>query len=259
MSYAVCCVPVSSIRALPSHDSEMVTQQLFGECCMVTERFKGHWVKIICKYDGMEGWCSDSHITEIDEAHYRRGERDLTADWVNEVSYNGHMMMLPFGSSLTAMKNGAAIWRKNLVNYKGKVWSPYDVTLNAKNIKQVAFTFLNTAYLWGGKSVFGVDCSGYVQSIYKCMGIPLLRNARQQVNEGELVGFLEEATCGDLAFFDDENGNINHVGMLLNTHEIIHASGKVRIDGIDNMGIVHSENAQRTHQLRVIKRMALIQ
>jgi len=254
MSYAVCCVPLAPIRIEPDHRSEMVSQLLFGECCIITIVEKSGWVKIVNKLDAYTGWCRHSHFQEIDDAQYYLEENSLTADWVSEIDFNGHMMMVPFGSSLTAMKNGNVFWRRNQVHYKGNVWEPSKAKHDAKTIKQLAFKFLNTSYLWGGKSVFGIDCSGFTQSVYKFLNIHLLRDAQQQATQGELVGFLQQAHCGDLAFFDDEEGRIVHVGILLNPDEIIHAAGKVRIDKIDIGGIVDADTGQRTQRLRIIKR-----
>ncbi|HEY8659185.1 MAG TPA: C40 family peptidase [Hanamia sp.] len=254
MQYAVCCVPVSPMRAEASHRVEMVSQQLFGEKSIIIESAPDNWVKIALKYDGYEGWVQQSHVTEIDEEHYLNVDKDLTADWLNEVDYNGHIMFVPMGSSLSAFKNGKAFWRKNSVHFKGKVWNPEEIKVTPKIIKQIAFKFLNTTYLWGGKSVFGIDCSGYAQMTYKFLNKYLPRDAWQQAENGEVVNFLQEAVCGDLAFFDNEGGRITHVGILLNDHEIIHSSGKVRIDKIDTQGILNLETKQRTHKLRIIKR-----
>ena len=255
MSYAVCCVSVAPIRLEPDHRSEMVSQLLFGECCIITIVEKNGWVKIVNKLDACTGWCTQTHFQEIDDEHYYLEENSLTADWASELDYNGHIIWVPFGSSLTAMKNGHVFWRKNTVHFTGNVWEPAAAKADAKTIRQLAFKFLNTAYLWGGKSVFGIDCSGFTQAVYRFLNIHLLRDAQQQVTQGELVGFLQEAHCGDLAFFDDEEGRIVHVGILLNTQEIIHASGKVRIDKIDHEGIVDAETGLRTRRLRIIRRM----
>lgn len=254
MSYAVCCVPVAPVRIEPDHTTEMVSQLLFGECCIITVVEKNGWVKIVNKLDAYTGWCQQSHFQEIDDTHYYSEANDFTADWVNEIDYNGHPMLVPLGSSLTAMKNGNVFWRKNIVHYKGKLWNPLTAKKDTKTIKQLAFKFLNTTYLWGGKSVFGIDCSGFTQSVFKLLNIHLLRDAQQQATQGELVGFLQQAHCGDLAFFDDEEGRIIHVGILLNPNEIIHAAGKVRVDKIDNEGIVNAETGNRTQRLRIIKR-----
>ena len=254
MKYGVCCVPVSPIRAEASHKAEMVSQQLFGEKSTVLEVTSDKWARITLKYDGYEGWVQQSHLAEIDVEHFLKVDKDLTDEWINEVDYNGHNMYVPMGSSLSAFKNGKAFWRKNSVNFKGKVWNPEEVKITPKLIRQIAFKFLNTSYLWGGKSVFGVDCSGYSQMVYKFLNKHLLRDAWQQAEEGTVVNFLQEAHCGDLAFFDNEDQKITHVGILLNDHEIIHSSGKVRIDKIDTQGILNLETKERTHHLRIIKR-----
>lgn len=248
MGYAVCCVPVAPVKIEPDHRSEMVNQLLFGECCIITVAEKDGWIKIINQFDAYTGWCRQSHVEEIDELQYDAAATKLTADWVNEIDYNGSVMYLPFGSSLTANSHN------NGVHYAGNVWDMASAKHNADTIKQVAFKFLNTAYLWGGKSVFGIDCSGFTQSVYKFLNIALLRDAQQQATQGELVGFLQEAHCGDLAFFDDEDGHIIHVGILLSETEIIHAAGKVKIDKIDNAGIIDADTGVRSQRLRIIKR-----
>lgn len=254
MRYVVCCVPVSPLRAESSHRSEMVSQQLFGEKSTIVETGADNWVKISLKYDKYEGWVQQSHLAEIDELHFLKTDKDLTADWINEVDYNGHIMYVPMGSSLSGFKNGKAFWRKNSVHFKGNVWDPEEIKISQKIIKQIAFKFLNTSYLWGGKSVFGIDCSGYAQMTYKFLNSHLPRDTWQQAEKGEVVNFLQEARCGDLAFFDNNEGRITHVGILLSGDEIIHASGKVRIDKIDTQGILNLETKERTHKLRIIKR-----
>jgi cell wall-associated NlpC family hydrolase len=206
------------------------------------------------RYDGYQGWVQQSHVVQIDEDIYNKNDKGLTSEWINEVDYNGHIMYVPMGSSVSAFKNGMAFWRKNSVHFKGKIWEPEEIEMSPKLIKQVAFKFLNTSYLWGGKSVFGIDCSGYAQMVYKFLNTFLPRDAWQQAEQGTAVNFLQEAHCGDLAFFDNEEGKIIHVGILLNENEIIHAAGKVRIDKIDTQGIVNLETKQRTHKLRIIKR-----
>jgi cell wall-associated NlpC family hydrolase len=126
--------------------------------------------------------------------------------------------------------------------------------LTPESLKEKALQYLDTPYLWGGKTACGIDCSGFSQQVYKSFGIRLPRDSYQQAEMGEVVGFLVEATCGDLAFFDNDEGRITHVGIMLNNHEIIHSSGKVRIDKIDHQGIINAETGVRTHKLRIIKR-----
>ncbi len=246
MNFGVCCVPVAPVRMQPDHKSEMISQLLFGEYVTVQEIDKKGWVNIICKADGYSGWCQLAHIKSIVAEIYYNDKTQIAAAWSTVINYNGESMTVPMGSLINAENRYAA--------YGGKHWHPDRAKFNEANIKEIAFQFLNTAYLWGGRSVFGIDCSGFAQAVYKFFDIALLRDAYLQATQGAIVNFLQEAKCGDLAFFDDEEGKIVHVGILLNSHEIIHASAKVRIDKIDNQGIVNTETGLRTHQLRIIKR-----
>ena len=248
---AVCCVPVSPVRAADAHKSEMVSQLLFGEMVTILERGKDLWTRISCDYDKYEGWVTTNHLTE---PPYQHAPLHLTADWSNEVLFNGQPMRISFGSELRGLVNGQAEWGKYNWSFKGNHLDPQHVRRTEKNILKVAFMFINTPYLWGGRSVFGIDCSGFTQLVYKSFGSPLLRDAYQQATQGEVVGFLQEAKTGDLAFFDNDEGKITHVGILINEHEIIHSSGKVRVDKIDSQGIVNVDTNERTHRLRIIKR-----
>lgn len=123
------------------------------------------------------------------------------------------------------------------------------------NLIITAFMYLNAPYLWGGKTPFGIDCSGFTQMVYKLNGYKLMRDASQQATQGEALSFIEESEPGDLAFFDNEEGNIIHVGIIMSDNYIIHASGKVRIDRLDHLGIYNPETNRHTHKLRVIKKI----
>jgi len=254
LNYAVCCVPVAPVRIDPDHRSEMINQLLFGECCIVGNAKKDGWIKIENKLDGNNGWCRQTHFQKIDEAYFNLSDNNLAAGWVNEIKYNGQKMFIPLGSIIKRKKNGKILFGKNKVQARVKVWDAANAGKDAETIQEVAFKFLNSSYLWGGKSVFGIDCSGFTQSVFKFLNIHLQRDAQQQAKQGELVGFLQQAVCGDLAFFDNAAGEIIHVGILLNTHEIIHAAGKVKIDKIDTEGIIDTDSGLRTQKLRFIKR-----
>jgi cell wall-associated NlpC family hydrolase len=127
--------------------------------------------------------------------------------------------------------------------------------LSKNDLLKTAFTYLNSPYLWGGKTPFGIDCSGFTQIVYKLCGYQLLRNAKDQATQGEVLSFIEESEPGDLAFFDNEAGEIIHVGIILNDYNIIHAHGKVRIDTLDHSGIFNRDLQKHTHKLRVIKKI----
>ncbi len=248
MNYAVCILPVAHFRASPDHRAEMVSQLLFGESIKISAVDNQGWAAAESICDGYKGFCRLNQFALLDEAITEVGE--YTGDWVQEIFVNDQKMMIPFGCNLSLLKQAVPGCK---VIYSGNIYKADANNISDEKIISIASIFLNTAYLWGARSVFGIDCSGYSQSVYKMLGIVLPRDASMQAEQGTSVGFLQEAKCGDLAFFDEDD-MITHVGILLNDHQIIHASGNVRIDHIDNEGIVHVDTKKRTHHLRLIKR-----
>ncbi|WP_343672974.1 C40 family peptidase [Chitinophaga sp.] len=251
MPYAITVVPVMPLRAEPAHRSEMISQALWGECVTITVHGQDGWVRVKCQYDDYEGWATVNHLEIIEEDLFNAPYTHYTANWVNTVKMNGQPMQVPLGCLVKATDGAVTVWGKWQVQFEETLKTPF---LDETGLRARAFQFLNTAYLWGGKSVYGVDCSGFTQTVFKTLGISLMRDAYQQATQGTVVDFLQEVKLGDLAFFDNEAGRITHVGILLNDHEIIHSSGKVRVDPIDNQGIINAETGVRTHNLRIIKR-----
>ena len=254
MPNLVCIVPVCPMRSAASHRSEQVSQLLFGDVAEIIA-VDGDFVQVKYLYDDYEGWCQRSQLAEIAISQFDNSRELLNSDVTNEVQVNGKKMLIPLGCSLGNLQNNSALWEVYNIQYMGNLIEPRQHLYDAGLLKDIAMLFLNTAYLWGGRSIFGVDCSGFCQTVFRFIGIPLLRDAYQQASQGEAIGFLQEAKLGDLAFFDNEEGRITHVGMLLDQETIIHASGRVRIDTIDHQGIVNVDTGLRTHKLRIIKRM----
>lgn len=248
MSSAICIVPVSPLRSLPGHRAEMVSQLLFGESVKVIDK-ENEWLRISCIHDSYEGWCQRSHIMYVDELTVTN-EVLIAGNWDNQLMCNDQLMHIPMGSLI----NSADLPGARISSIEREPGYVKPVNFTDKQLIARARMFLNTAYLWGGRSVYGVDCSGFCQVVFRFFGVSLPRDAYQQAGTGEPIGFLQEARTGDLAFFDNEEGRITHVGILLDQQTIIHASGKVRIDKIDTEGIFNVDTRQRTHKLRVIKR-----
>jgi len=253
MQYAICSAALCPLRAEPSHKAEMVSQLLFGESCLILDKSADHWIKIRCKYDGYGGWCQDSHILEVDQSFYEQ-EKGLTRKWITEIDFAGSLLNVPLGSSLPFTKKARLDGSGIRIHYEGKTWNPLREKTTKAAIKKLAYSFLGTPYLWGGKTVFGTDCSGYTQTVFRFFNINLSRDAWQQALQGTEVRKLEDSKFGDLAFFDNDAGKITHVGILLNKHKIIHASGKVREDKINSEGIINVDTQQQTHKLKIIKR-----
>lgn len=248
MEYGVCNLSIVPIRAEPSDSSEMVTQMLYGEHFKVLEKRK-KWSHIRLSFDGYEGWLDNKQFLIIDEEKYselKKKELKFSSDMVDFVTIDGgQLLSICLGSSISASDSLNH-------SFEGKSVSG---RLPKKHLIESALSYLNTPYLWGGKSPFGIDCSGYTQMVYKLNGHKLFRDASQQATQGEALSFIEESEPGDLAFFDNEEGKITHVGIIMEDNYIIHAHGKVRIDRLDHSGIFNYEMRNHTHRLRVIKRI----
>ncbi len=251
MQFVVAIVAVCPLRGEASHRSEMVSQLLFGESAAVLEREKD-FTKIKCLYDNYEGWAQDSQLAEVEEATAKATPAGYMFKRNSVVLLNDTQLHLP----LAAPVLGNRYFDKYKVEYAEEETVLFDAAFFTQEvISMVALLYENVPYLWGGKSSFGIDCSGFAQQVFKLFGKHLLRDTYQQAAQGEVIGFLEETQCGDLAFFDNAEGRIVHVGILLNKETIIHASGCVRVDRIDSYGIINKDSGMRTHNLRLIKRV----
>jgi len=253
MNYAVVAVPAAPVRRKARHQNEMVSQLLFGEMVKVIKTKGSLWVKVRSLHDGYEGWMANTLLKEIDETTAKTSNEYAATDLLNTIHINEKKMHIPFGSSLPAFAEGNGKLNDTPYSFSGNYVKRTDMQPAADKVQQLTSQWLNAPYMWGGRTILGVDCSGFVQVNYKMMGIDLLRDAWQQAQQGATVKKLKEAVCGDLAFFDDKE-EIVHVGILLNSEQIIHASGRVRIDTIDKKGIINTDTGKRTHFLKSIKR-----
>lgn len=255
MNYGICNLSIIPLRIEPSDQSEMVSQVLFGEHFKVLEKSK-QWRKIRLAYDTYEGWIDVKQYQEISKEYYKSLDKELPIlcnQLVDFVSNTDHVLLpIVLGSTLPNYKNNKLVLDSNTYTFDGQTTS---IVGTKDTIIKTAFLYLNAPYLWGGKTPFGIDCSGFTQMVYKLNGINLLRDASQQASQGEVLSFIEESEPGDLAFFDNKEGEIIHVGIIMANNHIIHASGHVRIDRLDQSGIFNTEHKKHTHKLRVIKKI----
>jgi len=238
MDYVICNLAVAALRAEPSSRSEQVSQVLFGEVFEIMET-DGEWSRIITALDGYGGWLNRLQCVPLGQIAYKALQkmdvplthRPVTQAWRKA---NNSVVYLPVGSSLSFLEGTSCHIRNEYFEIIGEIGAKEDIVTTAKS-------FLNVPYLWGGRTHFGIDCSGLTQAIFRLQGITLKRDAYLQAEQGQTVDFLQEARLGDLAFFDNDEGHIIHVGMMLNNEQILHASGRVKIDKIDTQGIYSSE------------------
>jgi hypothetical protein len=258
-AFGISTLSVIPGRAEPADASEQVTQLLFGEYYEVKEKRK-KWIRIITALDGYECWIDRKQHVEIGQKFAERLSKQkfipTSLEMAGIVIRESNQEMIPIllGSSLPFIKEGQFKLGDEQYLFDGQVQLKADKK-NMELLVQHAMLYLNTPYLWGGRHPFGIDCSGLVQVCYKMVGVNLPRDAYQQANLGHALSFIEEAQPGDLAFFDNEDGRIIHVGILLEDNYIIHASGHVRIDRIDHQGIYNNEDRDYSHRLRIIKRI----
>lgn len=255
--FTIVNIPLIPLRAEASEESAMVSQLLFGQQIEILETTE-KWYFIKNLSDNYEGWISKRTVnakrfTEkaVDTSKFKAAKTPLVVCFMTS---SVEKIILPGGSMLPPITReqfelGGEIYQ---IAQLEPVYTKND---NRQLAVELALQYTNAPYLWGGKSILGIDCSGLVQVVYSMLGIFLPRDASQQVEHGEPVDFLSEVQPGDLAFFANEEGNIIHVGILVNSHQIIHASGNVKKEIIDSQGIISSQTGEYSHNLRVIKRV----
>ena len=248
MQYGICNLSIVPLRFEASDRSELVSQLLYGDYFKIIEQRK-NWSKIRLCFDGYEGWIDNKQFIKITEVQYNSLKKATPKYSIDLVEFvydeNNQLHPILLGSYLNSLSilnhehDGAFVTGKK----------------TKANLIQTALLYLGAPYLWGGKTPFGIDCSGFTQMVYKLNGYKLLRDASQQATQGDPLSFIEESDPGDLAFFDNNEGDIIHVGIILKDNYIIHAHGEVRIDRLDHSGIYNIDKKIHTHKLRVIKKI----
>jgi len=258
MQFGIVTGPILNIRTYPDHRAEMRNQILFGEIFNITE-YLGKWIKIETFPDNFQGWIAKDSLFRILSEKNRLQLEDGNIHILRHLrkikptSPEYGFWIFP-GSTLFQFNPRTQKFTLGTERLTLEKPCPENSDKNIRTqISETALSFLNAPHLWGGCSLFGIDSSGLIQVVFKINGVSLPRPVIRQAVSGQPVNFLEEAQTGDLAFFDNAYGDIDHVGILTGQGTIVHVSGKVKIDPIDNQGIPGPIAGSYSHKLRIIK------
>ncbi len=256
MNQGICLLSVVPMRSMPDDKSEMISQLLFGDWVHILEK-RDKWLFVQNHSDRYQGWVSSGQLSPLENETFN--ELQDQPQWVSndlvqilENKTQNFSFIVTAGSSFYNCKDKEFELCGDTWQYHGEIIKAGE--FDSSHILDHALLFLHSPYLWGGKSALGMDCSGFTQLVYKMAGRHIHRDASQQASQGEMINLVHEALPGDLLFFDNEEGSITHVGIMIDEQHIIHAHQKVRIDKIDHHGIFNVDTRKYTHQLRLIKR-----
>lgn len=257
MRFGICPLSVTPLRTAPAHKSEMASQLLFGELVEIMDRKGRQWLKVRCIHDNFVAWADTSQITEITPSEFGNIQENyaFSLELVQAAMGHNHFIPITIGARLPNFdglnfKLGALQF-----TYSGQAVGASELKEEAAFLLKMAKRYLNAPFVWGGRSPFGIDSAGLVQVLFAMIGHQLPRDPAAQIDIGTTIDFVEQVQAGDLAFFENKNGRIFHVGLVMEDQAIIHAHGCVRIDRLDHYGIYNEATKRYTHKLRLCKRI----
>lgn len=256
-SFGICRLSIVPVRGEPSDKAEQVTQLLFGEHYEILETSADRkWYRIRIQTDKYEGWIDSmqgTYITPDFFEYLNRTELKITTDLTSSILLNKHRLLILIGSIIPI--SGSELFRmEEQLAFNGEAKS-LGIKRDFEFMKSIATKYLNAPYHWGGKTPFGIDCSGFTQMVFRISGHSLMRDAWQQSTQGKQVSGFHESRPGDLIFFKNQDDRIHHVGIHFGDGRIIHASGKVRIDNVNAEGIFSSDTGNKTHSFSHLRRV----
>lgn len=249
IEYGICLLPSVPCRKEGADSSEMVSQLLYGELYTVIDKGE-KWILIRSLLDNYDAFICHKQFFPISPEEFQK-----LSSSSRSVVVNSQESCRPFKGAHLILPGGAIEVPGKLIQQA--VFVP-SLSANGDSLLKMAQQYIGAPYLWGGKTLLGIDCSGLMQVVYRAIDVNLRRDAWQQASQGEVVNFIEECITGDMAFFDNDQGKITHVGMVIKAEgqlKIIHASGWVRVDTLDHQGIFAADKKTYSHKLRTLRRV----
>lgn len=259
--HGVCSISIITLHSHPVYDSEIVSQMLFGETCEILEKKNKYWHKVkttVCK---TIGWVSTNQLTYTNVNMFDKLNKkpSLSLEVCHQIFNEEKSIHIVMGSSLPLYDGLSCIMPQSKFVYNGQALHEEGMEISRELFVKLARRFLYSPEMANGRSPFGIDNVSFVHQVFRLFNLDLTRDIHLQIQQGEWVDFAQLAQIGDIAFFEDSMGNINHVGIVMGPKEIIHVYGYVRIDKFDHHGIYNKDLKKYTHKLRVIKRIIPLQ
>jgi len=257
--YGICPISIAPLRSTPSNRSEMLSQLLFGEVVEILELKGRQWVKVRCCNDNFVAWMAVNQLKALTPAESERYQTHFaySLELFQPAMAGDHFLPITLGAHLPNFDGMRFELCETTYTFSGQAVFPDNIEATPEFVVKLARRYLHAPYLWGGRSPMGIDAPGLTQMVFRMAGFDIPREAHRQLALGETVDFVEQALPGDLAFFENKFNRVNHTGIVLPDGQIIHASGRVRIDNFDHFGVFNEELGRYTHHLRVIKRMPM--
>jgi len=257
MHFGICPLSIVPVRSSASHKSEQLSQLLFGELVEVLEKKGKQWSRVRCEADNFVGWVASNQLKAITPSEFEHFQQHYSfcLEHVQPVMADNRFVPVTMGARLPDFDGIRFKVGEEYLTFSGQAINPADIRASADFIIKIAKRYLNTPFAWGGRSPFGIDSAALTQLVFGIAGIRLPREPEQQLDHGHTVDFMEQSAPGDIAFFENKAGRINHVGIIMEERRIIHAYGSVRIDLVDHYGIYDEEQQKYTHRLRLARRI----